>query len=54
MDGNVLQPRSKKLETEPCKRSDINFEGDENEDAYKFWTPNESFSTDIDRFMTIF
>ena len=42
------------METEPCKRSDVNFDGDENNDAYKFWKPDESFAVDTDRFFDIF
>ena len=36
-DGNPIETPYKFLETEPCKRSDVNFNGDENQDDYRFW-----------------
>ena len=54
-DGNILNAYSTKLETEPCKRSDVNFSGEEvDNDAYKFWKPQSIQEVDIDRFFGIF
>ena len=39
-----------KLETEACKESDINLDGDENQDAYKFYQPAEESEKDTRRF----
>jgi len=48
--GEVKKTYFKELETEKCKPSDINLEGDENADAYKFYEPNEEFLPDARRF----
>ena len=49
-DGNNIATYFKKLETEPCKLSDINLDGDHNHDSYKFFAPAEQFVPDTKRF----
>ena len=39
-NGNSVVENYKPKETEPCKRSDVNFDGDENQDGYRFWKPS--------------
>ena len=41
-DGERIPTYFKEIETEPCKESDINFNGDSNEQAYRFYKPNEN------------
>lgn len=52
-DGNVKDTYFKKLKSGPCTASDINLEGDEIEDNYKFYTPGEEFKKDTKRFYSI-
>ena len=52
-DGNVKDTYFKKLETEPCRESEINLDGDENQDKYLFYEPAEEFLSDMKRFYGI-
>lgn len=53
-NGNVKPTYFKELETEPCKRSDVNFNGDADSDAYLFYQPTEESFYDADRFFDKF
>ena len=46
-DGKRIPTYFKEIETEPCKESDINFNGDSNEEAYRFYKPTESESSAV-------
>ena len=48
--GNIKPTFFKPLETFPCSKSDINLDGDSNNDAYKFYLPSEEFLPDAKRF----
>ena len=48
--GNNVPTYFKKLALEPCRTSDINLEGDVNEDKYRFYSPSKEFEADTKRF----
>ena len=52
-NGKIKATYFKKLETEPCQVSDINLEGDANQDNYLFYQPAEEFASDTRRFYSI-
>lgn len=49
-EGNFKPTYFKKLETEPCKKSDINIDGNDNVDSYKFYEPAPEYLPDSKRF----
>ena len=38
--GEAVPTYFRKLETEPCREEDINFNNDEDQDSYKFFSPH--------------
>lgn len=51
--GNSTPTYFKKLETEPCKDSDINIDNVENQDKFKFFAPAPEFANDVKRFKNV-
>ena len=51
--GNSTPTYFKKLETEPCKDSDINIDNVENQDKFKFFAPAPEFADDVKRFRNV-
>ena len=43
-EGNIIPTYFMKLETAPCEKSDINLEGDDNVDNFKFYEPSLAFA----------
>ena len=51
--GEVIPINLKKLDTEPCREEDINFNNDEKQDGYKFFAPHKEFENDAKRFYPV-
>ena len=49
-EGNTLTTYFKKLETVPCEKSAINFDGDENEENYSFYSPSAESAYDVKQY----
>ena len=43
-EGNIKPTYFEKLETMPCEKSDINLDGDDNVDNFKFYEPSLAFA----------
>ena len=52
-EGTPKPTYFKKLTTEPCREEDINFNNDENQDSYKFYSPHKEFEGDTKRFYKV-
>lgn len=48
--GKMKDTYFKDVKSEKCKQTEINFEGDSNDDAYTFYTPAPEYEKDVKRF----